>query len=314
MNSEVNAIKVGVVLLNWNGGEFTIPCIRSLLKGEVVPWKILIYDNGSTDGSPQQIQQLFPYIDQIRNAKNIGFTDGNNEGMLYLLKVGAEAIWILNNDTLVDASCLRIMLDTLEQEESIDVITGKIHFEEPSGYIWYAGAICDHQRMIYRHKGLREKDLGQYDVPGDVDFVSGCCMLIRRRALEQIGLLNHQYVAYFEDAEWCLRARRARLRLYYEPKALLSHRQHASALNNSSNCKLNKASPLMEFYNTRNYLFIVRAHSRSASQRIKNAARHVTERLYRATGLLALGRWRSTIAIIRGLWHGLWDPIRSQTS
>jgi GT2 family glycosyltransferase len=85
MNLESYLFKIGVVLPNWNGGEFTIPCIRSLLMGECVPWRILVFDNGSTDGSPQKIQQLFAYVDQIRADKNIGFMGGNNEGMRYLL-------------------------------------------------------------------------------------------------------------------------------------------------------------------------------------------------------------------------------------
>src|SRR6266850_7739598 len=104
--------RVGLIVLNWNGAEFTIPCVQSVLQGRITPSRIVIVDNGSTDGSVERIRKQFPSLDLQANSQNLGFTGGNNGAIEILLQSDVEYVWLLNNDTEVAPDCLAKMLAT----------------------------------------------------------------------------------------------------------------------------------------------------------------------------------------------------------
>jgi GT2 family glycosyltransferase len=293
------------VLLNWNGENLTVPCIESLLAGEQAPWRILVFDNGSTDGSPERIAQRFPEpgVHVIRSAENLGFTGGNNAGARWLVENGADLVWVLNNDTVVDRRCLAVLTRAMEEDPSVAASTAKILFENPRNRIWYAGAWWRPWSMTAPHRGLLEEDHGQYDQPADVGFLSGCCMLIRSEVVQRIGLFSERYFIYNEDSEWSIRAVRAGLRLRYVPAAVLWHR--ISATMSKGALSAGKASPRAEYLLARNTLFTIREHARRPWQLLTAVACFSVPRLMRASGLLAYGRRESSRAILRGLWHGL---------
>jgi GT2 family glycosyltransferase len=302
--------KVGVVLLNWNGGEFTIPCIESLLKGTSKPWKILVFDNGSTDDSPDRIAKQFGEVELIRNGRNIGFAEGNNVPIRRLVAEGADLIWVLNNDTLVAPDCLEKLVAAMRADPGVAAASAKILFEDPRDLIWYAGAFWRPIALRAPHRGLREKDIGQHDEPCDVGFLSGCCMLVRAEVYRRIGDFRGNYFIYNEDTEWCRRATEAGLRMRYVPQAVLWHKQHATTRKNFTAVLTSKAPPLQEYYQTRNSLFLAREHARRPWQFMATMTDNLIRRLYRAGGLLLLGRAESTLAILRGIRDGLRDPYR----
>jgi GT2 family glycosyltransferase len=309
IDGQSSDLKVGVILLNWNGGEFTIPCVESLLASDYQPWRILVFDNASTDGSPDQIARLFPEVFLIRSKQNLGFTGGNNAGIRELLRAGADLVWILNNDTIVDKRCLGTLVEQMQKEPDIAVATGKILYETPSNRIWYAGADWRYWFMTVPHRGALEIDDGQYDYPTDVDFISGCCMLARRWALERNGLFNERYFACVEDAEWCLRARRAGLRLRYVPQAILWHKVTASIRKNTTGKSAGTSSPLYYYLWTRNQIFMIRQHADRPRQWITALGYLLINRLYLSMGMIVLGRWNKLRALGRGIYDGLREDL-----
>ena len=297
--------KVGVVLLNWNGGEFTIPCISSLLAGDLSPWRILVFDNASTDGSPEEITAMFPEVQMVRSAENVGFAAGSNQGIRQLLAQGADFLWILNNDTVVHRSCLRMLVEECLHDGKLGGATGKIFFQQPGDRIWYAGGRWNRWSFTSAHRGRGEKDTGQYDRAEDVEFASGCCMLLRREALARVGLFDERYFVYCEDAEWCLRARRHGVRMRYVPHAVLWHRVSASAKKNAGG----KTPPLSHYYNQRNRLFNMRRYAGRPLQVTTAVLAHLARALPLSVALLVLRRWATLKSVVRGIRDGLLAPV-----
>ncbi len=302
-------LKVGVVLVNWNGGELTIPCINSILASSYAPWRILVIDNASTDGSPDQIAKVFPEVILIRNKENLGFAGGNNIGIRELMRAGADLVWILNNDTVIDEKCLEALVRQMEKEPDIAAATGKILYETPPNRIWYAGGYWRYWSMTAPHRGRLEVDKGQYDCAADVDFISGCCMLVRHWALERNGLFNERYFAYFEDVEWCLRARSAGLRLHYVPKAVLWHKVAASVHKNAMGISGGKSPPLVYYLTTRNHILLIRQYADWPWQWMSALVCLLTSRLYLSLGLTVLGRWDKLHNLWQGVYEGLTDGL-----
>ncbi|HEX6792191.1 MAG TPA: glycosyltransferase family 2 protein, partial [Candidatus Krumholzibacteria bacterium] len=110
----------------------------------------------------------------------------------------------------------------------IGIVAPKIYYAEPRDRIWFAGGEISLWRGTARHIGIRETDRGQYDRERDIDYASGCAMLVRREVFEKAGELDPGYRAYFEDADFCLRARAAGFRIRYAPAAKVWHRISAS--------------------------------------------------------------------------------------
>lgn len=234
--------RVAVVIVNWNGFDNTRLCLRSIAKLEKKDATLttIVVDNGSTDGSPDHIRKEFASVVVIPLTSNKGFTGGNNVGISYALEHGADSVWLLNNDTIVDSHAL-VLADAVGKE-SIGIAGSKIYFAP--GYefhrdryltgqrgkvIWYAGGLIDWANMYASHRGVDEVDVGQYDTPCQTDFVTGCSMMVRREVFEKIGLLDDRYYLYLEDVDFCLRAQRAGFGLMYNPMSVVWHRNAGSS-------------------------------------------------------------------------------------
>ena len=296
--------RVGVILLNWNGGADTLPCIASLKRGTVQPWRIVVVDNASTDTSPDDIARAHPDVELIRNPTNIGFAPGHNLGIRRLLENGADLIWVLNNDTDVAPDCLERLLQTLDGDPGIGAISAKILYANPPDQIWYAGGTWNPRSLQAGHRGQFETDHGQYDSPGDTPFISGCCMLIRRATLERVGLFANEFFIYMEDTDWCRRAARLGVRLYYEPAARLIHKVSAAMNRNTLGASGGRVSARFIYLTTRNHLWIIRRHGASPAARALAMILAAPGWVRTFAVTLLLGRWNKTAALLRGLALG----------
>ena len=306
--------RVGIALLNWNGGEFTIPCIESLLASELPPWRIAVVDNASTDGSPDAIAARFPEVLLIRNERNTGFAAGTNTAARALLAEGADPIWILNNDTIVDPACLRELTRELDRDPAAAAVSGKILREEPSDVIWYGGGKWTRWSFAPVHLGEGERDRGQCDRAEDVSFLSGCCILVRAAALRQAGLLDERYFAYYEDGEWCLRALRKGLRLRYVPQAVLWHKGSASVRKNTLGRSVGLTSPFALYLETRNRYRVIRDHAGRPVPYLTALAALGYRCLYLTAAFAVLRRFEKLRAVWRGAREGFGPRDRPTNS
>ena len=305
--------KVGIALLNWNQYDDTALCLSSLRQSEYRPEIVLVYDNGSVDGSAERLKADFPEIQLVVGGRNFGYSEGNNRAVRILLDAGMDLVWVLNNDTKVPPDCLGRLVQTMTEDAGIGAASAKIWFMDESKPLYYGGATFHSWTFNSTFHGLREKDAGQYDEPKDTDIFSGCCMLIRADVLKRIGLFNKAFFIYSEDIEWSVRAMENGIRQRYEPRATLWHKMYGSSVKDGKR-GIPKSSPRVEFLLTRNRFIMVRLHTKPWSVRRGFAlGYHVfVRRLPRAAGLLLKkDRREAGLAIFKGLWAGLWmrpDP------
>ncbi|MEI6807383.1 MAG: glycosyltransferase family 2 protein [bacterium] len=303
MQASRRELTVGVVLVNWNSGSLTLSCIRSLMDAERKPDRIIVFDNASTDGSPDEIIRIFPQVELVRHRDNLGFAAPCNAGARRFIQDGMDVIWLLNNDTVVGRHCLAALLEEFKEHPDVDVATGKILFSEPRDRIWYGGSRWYRCALEPRHTGLGETDTGQYDQAVDTRFISGCCMAVRSVALQNVGLFDERYFAYSEDAEWCLRAAAAGIRMRYQPRALLWHAVSASVSKNTMDTNSGTVSPLFIYLSVRNRIFLIRQHAKRPWQLVSAVFLLMCHTARIAIRVVLMGRW----AKVRSLWQGVKD-------
>lgn len=195
-------------------------------------------------------------VDNTRH--NLGFTGGNNKGIRQALQKGADAILLLNDDTKIDPHAIQHLSDVLYSNSQTGIAVPKIYFypgyefhknryekKDRGKIIWYAGGTIDWNNIIGAHIGVDDIDRGQYDVVRNIDFATGCCMLVRREVFEKIGLFDNRYFLYLEDLDFSVRTRKAGYQIIYEPKAIVWHKNAQSS---------GSGSALHDYFFTRNRL------------------------------------------------------------
>ncbi len=215
-----------VVILNLNGCDVTVDCLRSLRESEFGGFFVIVVDNGSTDGSAQRLRREFPEVEVIETGKNLGFTGGNNVGMRRAMERGARILILLNNDTIADRGFLGALAAALDADPAVGAVTPRILFHEPNDHIWCAGGDYSLWRGIARHHGLRaHRDDPRFMDPANATFATGCALCVKREVVECIGMLDDDLFIYNEDTDYSLRILRAGWRIVYVPAALLWHRE-----------------------------------------------------------------------------------------
>jgi GT2 family glycosyltransferase len=224
-----SAPKVAVIVLNWNGRDLTLDCLDSLLQSTYKNLEVWLVDNASSDDSVEAVQEKFAgQVKIIVNNTNLGFAGGNNIGIDRALAAGADYVLLLNNDTVVDPGMVGHLADHLTQNAEAGIAGPKIYYHNPPNQIWFAGGEVFPARATARHIGIREKDTGRYDTLKQTDYITGCALMARREVFEKIGRLDPVYMAYFEDTDFCMRARQAGFKIYYVPAGKVWHKISAS--------------------------------------------------------------------------------------
>ena len=286
---------LAVVVLNWNGAEDTLALLATLERcrmPEGWTFRTMVVDNGSSDGSPARISAAHPAVEVVGLYENHRFAGGNNAGLRRALDAGADAVMLLNNDTLADPGLLERLLLALEQDAAAGAAAPLIYFAAPSDRIWYAGGRCRVGLGHASHRGLRRRDRGQYRAVEPTGYLTGCCLLARREAWLRVGLLDERYHIYAEDADWSLRARAAGYRLLFVPTARLWHKVSASA---------GAASPWKIYQRLRANLTLFALHARG-SARLTWLPAFLAQQLVLAAWLAVRGCFAAAWAVPCGMW------------
>jgi GT2 family glycosyltransferase len=241
---------VDIIVLNWNGFRDTLECLDSLKNLSYPTYRVIVVDNASTDGSQALIRDQFPEVTLIENSENLGFTGGNNVGMRRALMDGSDYVLLLNNDTELAPDFLRFLVEASESDSKIGIAGPIIYYYDHPQIIWSAGGAINRRKGQTWMVGLNENDQGQFGhAYRDVDFVTGCAMLVKMRVLKRVGFLDERFFAYYEEVEWCERIDRAGFKIVHVPQAKVWHK--ISIENRES-------SPLVHYYMTRNRLLLLK--------------------------------------------------------
>lgn len=242
--------KVAIVVLNWNGRDDTLACLASLGQLDYPVYEVIVVDNGSSDDSAAAIRAAYPQVTLIETGDNLGYVGGNNVGLEHARTIGADYALLLNNDTEVAPDFLRLLVEAAEADPTIGIMGPTIYYFDRPGVIWSAGGAIDWGWGDTRMIGVDKVDQGQFGLsPRPVDFVSGCAMLIKMSSIDQMGLLDPRFFAYYEETEWCVRVARAGFKIVHVPQAKIWHKISPTA---------REASPQVHYYMTRNRLLFLK--------------------------------------------------------
>ncbi|HUQ48629.1 MAG TPA: glycosyltransferase family 2 protein [Gemmatimonadaceae bacterium] len=222
-----------MAILNWNNADDTISCVAALLAASPPPERIVIVDNGSADNSLSRIRDWLNFLQSqsepasapvhlVAANRNLGFAGGTNRGLEWLMnETDVSHLLILNNDATVSKSFFADVSEAVAAV-GVDSVIGPTVFEDPErDKVWYAGGVEIPYRALVEHTVVQPRSTA----PRPTDFVSGCAMIVSRGVIEKIGgLADIFFPAYFEDGDFCHRARRAGFKVMYAPKPSAYHK------------------------------------------------------------------------------------------
>ena len=245
--------KVAIIVLNWNGLRDTIECIESVMNQDYDNFSIIIVDNGSVDDSPAIIHERYPSVTIIKNDNNTGFSIANNLGIKKAFELGADYVWLLNNDTIVEADTLIRLVDTSAGLPDVGMISPTIYYYDQRDTIQFSGSYIDWEKKCI----VKTDDFIGGNIGKDISLW-GTALLIKRDIIEKIGFLNEKYFAYYEDEEYSMRVARAGYKSMVDPKAKIYHKNSRSTGSNDA--------PLQVFLRSRNIYFLWMDHLKKSER------------------------------------------------
>ena len=286
---------VYVIMLTWNQKEDTLACLESLSRMTYPDYRIVVIDNGSIDGTEQAVKAQYPRIEVIANPRNLGFTGGTNVGLRYALAQGADFVFSINNDTIVEADILNVLVAHATPPD-VGVVAPKIYYADEPKRIWSMGTRRHPLTLEMVDKGRGKVDIGQWEQVLERDYLLGCALLFKRSVLEEAGLLDEVFFLYYDDLDFSLRAQRAGYRLLMVPRARMWHKVAASAGG--------VESPRVRYYRARSSVWFFRKHVRGPRWLIVAPYRFgsAVKTLFRLT---VRGDWAEARAYLQGLRDGL---------
>ncbi len=209
--------RVSVIVLNYNGAPSVRQCLESIRSQTYSPDEIIFVDNNSTDGSADDAQRLFPEMRVIRNSRNLGFAEGNNEG---IRSSSGDLVLLANNDIVLDPNAISSLINSLHDDTGI--VGGLIYYSN-GGKIWAYGGYFDPATGMHWH--LLQGTSRGYLAPKsrEVDYVPGALLLVRRSLLDKVGLLDQYFFLYGDDIDLALKARRLGYSVMVTSSATANH-------------------------------------------------------------------------------------------
>lgn len=242
----MNKSNIVVIIVNFNGLEDTIECIYSIKKSSVTV-DIFVVDNYSSNDEACILKEKFDDIITFRSYKNLGFSGGNNIGIKWAIDKGYEYVLLLNNDTIIDAEMIENLLKV--SDENTVAVPCMYYFNTPE-MIWYGGGDVNRKTgaVIHYFENTRQVLLKRKKCT----FATGCCLMLHKKILNTVGLLDDSYFMYFEDVDYSIRVIQNDFNIVMEPRAKLWHKIGMSSGG--------EYSPLSIYYSTRNRLYNIRKH------------------------------------------------------
>jgi GT2 family glycosyltransferase len=233
------AKKVTVIIPNWNGRRHLERCLPSVLAQTYAEFEVVVVDNGSADDSVAWVSQEFPQVRLIANSENVGFARANNQA---ILATDAPYLATLNNDTRPEPTWLEHMVEAMEAEAEIGTVAAKVLYWEPPHLIDSAGIGLDRAGYAWNRYNGQPDNTGEQE-PVEVFGPSAAAALYRREMLDEVGLFDESYFAYYEDVDLAWRARLMGWRCLYVPDARVYHVHSATS---------RQGSPFKRYFLVRN--------------------------------------------------------------
>ncbi|MDX2169836.1 MAG: glycosyltransferase family 2 protein [Deltaproteobacteria bacterium] len=253
---EPAAPRVAAVVVHWRRPAATRACLAAIAALQAPGACAVVVDNGSGDFDPAWLAP-YPGARLVRSETNRGFAGGSNLGMRAALAGGADWVWFLNDDAAPEPAALGALLAAAAGPQRPQLLGAKIVQAADPTRLDSVALDLELPSGRARLLGHDEVDRGQYDALREPLAVTGCALLVSRRACEQLGGFEERFFAYFEDADLCLRARRANLAVAAVPAARVRHDRAVAHAGRQSADSL--------YYSVRNHLVLLALHGPCAA-------------------------------------------------
>lgn len=289
---------VYVLTLNWNGKQITIECVESILKSDYPNYKVVVIDNGSTDGSAEVLRNKFGnQIIVIENGANLGYARGFNVGLKFGFKENnADYCLVMNNDTIIDPKAIIELVKVAESYEETGFVTGKVYYYDRPKVLQTVGKKVDPVRWSGGHIGNREEDRGQHDEICERYFADDIFTLVSRDLYYETEGYNPLFFLQGEEYDWQARAKKLGYKIMYTPYAKLWHKESWT---------LGKESAKKAYYDARNPMLVILLH-KSPSFFKRYFWLHFRKDVLKSS-LVSLKKGRISIAIAK--WRGFLSGI-----
>lgn len=242
--------KVSIITVNFNQPKITEELLRTI-PDTYANLEIIVVDNGSTVVSINNWQADFPHVKFIRSEKNLGFAGGNNLGVN---EATGDYLFFVNNDTEFTEDLIEKLVDVMDENPVIGMISPMIKYYSDKNLIQYAGYTpMNYYTCRNSCIGLREKDTGQYNnVTGPTAYGHGAAMMVRNEAIEKAGQMSENFFLYYEEVDWCEHIKRAGYEAWVCTDAVIYHKESVS---------VGKKSKLKEYFMNRNRILFIRRNA-----------------------------------------------------
>jgi GT2 family glycosyltransferase len=296
---------IAVIVVNWNSYKFTFECISSLKKCNYSNFKIILVDNGSKDFSIEQLRKDFKGLDIIKNKSNLGFTGGNNIAISKALKENFDYVMLLNNDTKVNSDFLSFLVERLENENNLGAIQPLILQMDDKNKVWNAGGefikLFGLPKVIDKGKNIKSINPNKHYT----EWISGCCIMLKSKVINEVGLLDNSFFAYFEDVDWSLRIKNDGYLLGIDNRSIIYHYESGSS-KTSSKSREGFLNPVVHYYNFRNHIKLIKKH--------RNYFNITITIIFQVIKIISFSFYfivRLRFNKLNKMWHGVIDGINS---
>lgn len=240
-----NEYKLSIITINYNGLYDTCELIDSIPSNNGM--EVIVVDNASKQDEASIISERYPQVKVIRSSKNLGFAGGNNLG---IKEARGKYLLLINNDTYFKEFNIEALIERLESSDKIDIVCPKLRFAWGNNPIQFAG-YTPLSNITVRNQaiGFGEDDKGQYDTAHPTPYAHGAAMLIKREAIDKVGLMPECFFLYYEEIDWSMMFTHAGYEIWYDPACTVYHKESQTTGQNS---------PLRTYYITRNRLLLVK--------------------------------------------------------
>lgn len=262
-------MRLSVIILSFNTRDYTLKCLQSISDQALDPkggeLEVFIADNGSTDGSVEAVRKAYPWAKIVENKENIGFAAGNNRAVK---KARGNIILLLNSDTIVFKDSFTEMVGFLERTEDAGAATARLELQDGGldlgchrGFPTPTNALTYFLRLEQMFPNLKlfsgyHQTWKDFNRIHEVDVISGACFFVKKKVIEEVGLMDERYFMYAEDIDWCMRIRKAGWKIYYNPNAKILHYKKRSGRSKSEGMPVSpearrlRAKTITYFYET----------------------------------------------------------------
>lgn len=280
-----------VVVLHYHNWPLTEQCLASLKRLDYLNCQVLLVDNGSNERARRQVAQYFQGVEVLENRRNLGFAAGSNRGIFLALSRGAEYVWLLNNDTRVSPRVLTAMVAEAEADPRVGAVGSVLVNDDPGCTLqaWGGGRVNFFLGLPQHLRARRAAHL---------DYLCGASLLLRRQAIEEVGLFDEGYFLYWEDTDLSFRLRARGWKLAVAAAAEIAHRESGS---------IGFQTTLYDYHFTRSSIRFFRRHCRVW---LWPAMISISGRITRRA---LVGAWENVIVVWKGFMDGMAMKISHDT-